>query len=264
MNSALYTGMVQHRRLHPKTHAFRYTMGMLWLDLSEQDELFAQSKWVSKRRFAPFSIRETDYLPHLTRQGVPLIDAVRQSLSELGELNIHRVCLLTQPRSWGLSFNPISFFYAYNAQNELVAMLCEVSNTPWRERYHYILPAQNSATNAFSVAKSFHVSPFLPRDLEHRMRFYQQDERLTVYMADFQNERKVFDASLSLTRSEINPANLHRYMMRFPFMAGKTLISIYWQALRLVVKGLPFFSHQPADGASKTAANTNDHITKNR
>ena len=78
MNSALYTGTVQHRRLHPKTHAFRYTMGMLWLDLSEQDELFAQSKWVSKRRFAPFSIRETDYLPHLTRQGVPLIEAVRQ------------------------------------------------------------------------------------------------------------------------------------------------------------------------------------------
>lgn len=85
------------------------------------------------------------------------------------------------------------------------------------------------------------------------MRFYQQDERLTVYMANFQNERKIFDASLSLTRSEINPANLHRYMMSFPFMAGKTLISIYWQALRLVVKGLPFFSHQPADGASTIA-----------
>ena len=134
MHSALYSGTVQHRRLHPKTHAFRYTIGMLWLDLAEQSQFFAQSKWVSAKRFAPLSFRETDYLPHLTRKGMPLIDAVRLSLAELGEPRIARVCVLTQARSWGLSFNPISIFYAYNEQNELIGMLCEVSNTPWRER----------------------------------------------------------------------------------------------------------------------------------
>jgi DUF1365 family protein len=256
MHSALYSGTVQHRRLHPKTHTFRYTIGMLWLDLAEQSLLFSQTKWVSAKRFAPLSFRETDYLPHLTRKGMPLIDAVRLSLAELGEPHIARVCVLTQARSWGLSFNPISIFYAYNEQNELIGMLCEVSNTPWRERYHYVLPAQNTAANAFRVAKSFHVSPFLPRDLEHRMRFYQKNQRLTLYMADFKHDLKVFDASLNLKRTEISPQSLRRHIATFPFMTAKTVLGIYWQALRLALKGMPFFSHQPADGTSKTAKRT--------
>jgi len=256
MNSALYHGWIQHRRLHPKQHAFRYRIGLLWLDLSEQAELFSMSGLAGNHRFSPFSFRETDYLPHLTRKGTSLFDAVCLSIRELGELAITRVCVLTQPRSWGLSFNPVSFFYCYDINNQLLAILCEVRNTPWHERYHYVLRTEQSNVHQFSVAKSFHVSPFLPRDVEHRMRFYQAAQRLTVYMSDFQGERKIFDAGLSLFKVELTRQSLRQYVFKHPWMSAKTLVSIYWQALRLILKGLPYLSHQPADGTSKVGRNT--------
>ena len=44
MHSALYSGWVQHRRFAPRAHAFRYRMGLLYLDLSEQAQPIALKK----------------------------------------------------------------------------------------------------------------------------------------------------------------------------------------------------------------------------
>lgn len=86
-------------------------MGLLYLDLEEQQQVLALSPLAGRSRWAAFGFRETDYLPHATRQGTALIDAVRQLLVDaLGQAPTGRVCLLTQPRSWGLAFNPVSFF----------------------------------------------------------------------------------------------------------------------------------------------------------
>ena len=105
----------------------------------------------------------------------------------------------------------------------------------------------------FAVAKAFHVSPFLPPDLEYRMSFSPPAARLGVHMADWQGDRKVFDATLSLQREALSRASLHRYLWRFPWMTAKTCLAIYWQALRLLLKRTPIFPHQVADGASRTA-----------
>ncbi|MBU1331359.1 MAG: DUF1365 domain-containing protein [Gammaproteobacteria bacterium] len=249
MHSALYSGWVQHRRFAPKTHAFRYRMGLLYLDLDEQDTVLGLSRLAGRGRFAPFAFRETDFLPAFTGAGMRLIDAVRQRVGEaLGQVPQGRICLLTQPRSWGLAFNPASFFYCFDKQDRLQAILCEVSNTPWRERYHYVLPATGEGHQHMGVAKSFHVSPFLPRELEYRMGFSQPGERLGIHMADWAGETKVFDASLSLTRTALDRASLHRYLLSFPWMTGKTVVGIYWQALRLLLKRVPVFNHEAADG----------------
>jgi uncharacterized protein len=254
MNSALYSGWVQHRRFAPRNHSFRYRMGLLYLDLSEQEQVLALSPLAGSGRCAPFAFRETDYLPELTRHGIRLTDAVRQRVAEaLGQAPQGAIRLLTQPRSWGLAFNPASFFYCFEADGRLAAVLCEVSNTPWRERYHYVLPASGSGHQHVAVAKAFHVSPFLPRELEYRMSFAEPGQRLGLHMADWQGEDKLFDASLSLQREPLDRAGLHRYLLRFPWMTGKTLAAIYWQALRLLLKRTPLFSHQAADDSVRTA-----------
>ena len=254
LNSALYSGWVQHRRFAPRLHNFRYRMGLLYLDLSEQDAVLALSPLAGRGRFAPFSFRESDYLPQFTGAGIKLIDAVRQRVGEaLGHTPLGHICLLTQPRSWGLAFNPASFFYCHEADGQLAAILCEVSNTPWRERYHYVLPAEGTGHQHVAVAKAFHVSPFLPRELEYRMSFSPVGERLGLHMADWSGEEKVFDASLSLQRTELNRASLHRYLLQFPWMTGKTLVAIYWQALRLLLKRIPLFSHRAAEGDLRVA-----------
>lgn len=259
MNSALYSGWIGHRRFAPRAHAFRYRIGLLYLDLDEQDAVLGLSPFAGASRFAPFSFRERDYLKAFTGSGMRLIDAVRQQVGEaMGHQPQGSICLLTQARSWGLSFNPVSFFYCHEADGQLAAILCEVTNTPWRERYHYVLPAQAAESlhgqhQHFAVAKAFHVSPFLPRDLEYRMSFSPAAQRLGVHMADWQGELKLFDATLNLQREALNRASLHRYLRRFPWMTAKTGLAIYWQALRLLFKRAPIFAHQAADGSFQTA-----------
>ncbi|MGV8918742.1 MAG: DUF1365 domain-containing protein [Pseudomonas sp.] len=255
MNSALYSGWIAHRRFLPKAHDFRYRIGLLYLDLAEQDSVFGLSPLAGASRFSPFSFRQSDYLREYTRRGVSLMDAVRQLVGEaLGHTPQGNICLLTQARSWGLAFNPVSFFYCHESDGQLAAILCEVSNTPWRERYHYVLPANGAGHQHFAVAKAFHVSPFLPRDLEYRMSFSPPSERLGVHMADWQGEHKVFDATLNLQRQALSRASLHRYLLAYPWMTAKTCLAIYWQALRLLIKRMPIFSHQAADGAFRIAA----------
>lgn len=248
-HSALYSGWVHHRRFAPRVHAFRYRMGLLYLDLDEQPALFALSRLAGNGRWQPFAFRESDYLPEYTRQGMRLIDAVRSRVGEiLGTPLDGPVRLLTQARSWGLSFNPVSFFYCFDAEQRLRAVLCEVSNTPWRQRYHYVVPVSAETVHGVSVAKQFHVSPFLPLELEYRMRLSPPGERLQVRMEDWQGETRLFEAGLALTREPLTRAGLHRYLLRFPWMTGKTLAGIYWQALRLALKRIPFFAHQPERG----------------
>ena len=251
-HSALYSGWVRHRRFAPRAHAFRYRIGLLYLDLAEQQALTELSPLAG--RLAAFCFRETDYLPEFTRNGTGLADAVRQRVAEaLGKRIDGPIRVLTQPRSWGLSFNPVSFFYCFDADEQLRAVLCEVSNTPWRERYHYVLPANQVGKLRCSVAKTFHVSPFLPRELEYRMSFSAVGERLGVHMADWQGATKLFDASLSLQRQSLDRASLHRYLLSFPWMTGKTVAAIYWQALRLLLKRIPIFDHSPAEGTFRVA-----------
>ncbi|MCU1726225.1 DUF1365 domain-containing protein [Pseudomonas sp. 7P_10.2_Bac1] len=260
MNSALYSGWVSHRRLLPRVHGFRYRMGMLYLDLAEQAQVLGLSWLAGRSRWGAFTFRETDYLPHATRQGVMLSDAVRQLVEQaLGHAPQGRICLLTQPRTWGLSFNPISLFYCYETDGRLAAILCEVTNTPWRERYHYVLPTHASGESRHRVAKSFHVSPFLPRDLEYRMRFSAPGQTLNVTMQDWQGEQKIFEAGMGLKRTELTRQSLHRHLLAFPWITGKTVLAIYWQALRLLIKRIPLFSHQAAHGEHRTATLESRH-----
>ncbi|RUP85560.1 DUF1365 domain-containing protein, partial [Corynebacterium propinquum] len=175
MNSALYSGWIAHRRFAPRGHAFRYRIGLLYLALNEEHQVLGLSPLAGAGRLAPFGFRQQAYLREFTRHGMNLSDAVRQQVGQAPGRTPHgAIGLMTQARSWGLAFNPVSFFYCYEADGSLAAILCEVTNTPWRERYHYVLPAQALDAGEhqhFAVAKAFHVSPFLPRDLEYRMSF---------------------------------------------------------------------------------------------
>ena len=254
VHSALYSGKIGHRRFAPRVHNFTYRIGMLYLDLDEQDAVLALSPLAGRGRFAAFGFRETDYLPQFTSSGMPLRDAVRQRVAEaLGRSIDGPIRLLTQPRSWGLAFNPASFFYCFDRDEQLQAILCEVSNTPWRERYHYVMPTCGNGHQQFAVAKGFHVSPFLPRDLEHHMSFSQPQQRLGIHMEDRQGAQRLFDASLSLQRQPLSRASLHRHLLAFPWMTAKTVVSIYWQALRLLLKRIPLFNHEAAIGEYRVA-----------
>ena len=132
MHSCLYQGNVQHRRLGPVEHAFRYGLYLVYLDLDELPMLLEGGYGLSRAAFTPASFRRAD---HLGDPQVPLTDAVRGLVQErTGWRPVGPIRLLTLLRNWGYYFNPLSLYYCFAPGTEEVeAVVAEVTNTPWRE-----------------------------------------------------------------------------------------------------------------------------------
>jgi DUF1365 family protein len=241
MHSCLYAGSLRHRRLAPRRHAFRYSLFMAYLDLGELEEVF-RGRWLwSARRPALAWFRRADYLGDASR---PLDDEVRSLVGrETGVRPRGPIRLLTHLRMFGHCFNPVSFYYCFDARGERVeTVVAEITNTPWNERHAYVLPATGGEMR-FRFGKAFHVSPFMPMAQQYDWRFGTPEERLSVHMENHDGRGKVFDATLALERREIGAASLAGALVRHPFLTLQVLGAIHWQALRLWAKRVPVHAH---------------------
>jgi len=226
---------------------FKYRLFFMFLDLAELPNLFDVHPLWSYERFNLACFLRRD---HFGDPAVPLDQAVRDLVEDRLDIRPKGpVRLLTHLRYLGHCFNPASFYYCYDSADTAVeTIVVEIHNTPWRERHCYVLGAEQNEHpvknwRRHRLAKSFHVSPFIDMDIHYDWRFREPDETLKVHMIDYQKGEKLFDASLALHRQAITRAALTRVLIRYPMMTGKVIVMIYWQALRLVLKRTPFFSH---------------------
>jgi len=256
VHSCLYQGWVRHRRHAPVPHAFRYRLSLLYLDLAELPEVF-DAYWLwSARRPAIARWHRGDH------HGVPResLDASIRSLVETrsGTRPTGPIRLLTHPRYMGFGFNPVSFYYCFDAADARVeAIVAEINNTPWGEQHCYVLPATASTGSAdrlrFRFGKDFHVSPFLPMDMDYEWRFSAPGERLLVHMENWRDGRVMFDATMTLEHSAISSRSLAGALLGYPLMTARVAGAIYWQALRLWLKRVPFHTHPDKTGAGHRA-----------
>ena len=235
---------MRHRRFTPVEHGFEYRHAMFLLDLDELPELFDGHPLYSARRPAPARIRREDHMGDPAR---PLADCVHDLVQErTGVRPAGPVRLLTTLRTLGHDFNPVSFYYCYGEGGEAVeAVVAQVTNTPWGESHAYVLGRAGSETvMRDSMEKVFHVSPFIGMDGRYDWRVTEPDARLLVHIDERGDDgSRVFDATLSLHRHEITRARLNRIMARFPAMSLRVATLIYWNALKLKLKGAPYFPH---------------------
>lgn len=244
--SAVYEGVVRHRRHAPHPHAFRYRMAQLYLDLDEIDRVFDRCwLWSAQRRnLAEF--RRSDYLGDPER---PLSDAVRErAATVLGRRPQGPIRLLTHLRYAGLAFNPVSFYYCYAADGTtLDCIVAEITNTPWKERHAYVLPIEaaeiHGRAHHWSFAKQFHVSPFVGMARDYDWRFTVPGDALHVHMDVMRDGALEFDATLHLQRRPLDAASLRRVLWRYPLMTAQVVGAIHWQALRLWLKRNPVYDH---------------------
>lgn len=251
--SAIYEGLVSHRRLGPKPHDFRYRLCQLYLDLDEIDRLF-RGRWLwsaHKRNLAEF--RRGDYLG---AAAVPLADAVRDVVEQrTGARPSGPIRLLTHLRYAGYVFNPVSFYYCYAADGvTLSTIVAEITNTPWRERHAYVLPVsvalRRGSAWEWDFPKSFHVSPFVGLRRQYAWRFNAPADDLRVQMLVLRDGERELEAHLDLRRRPLTGRNLARVLWRFPLMTAQVIGAIHWQALQLWLKGTPVHDHpQPSRGA---------------
>ena len=244
--SCIYEGRVRHRRFTPVEHAFDYRLFMMYLDLDEAPRVFSgRWFWAIGRRALAWLKRED----HLGDSATPLADAVRDLVAEkTGRRPAGPVRLLTHLRYFGYCFNPVSFYYCYDASGErLETIVAEVNNTPWGEQHCYVLsggePVGESGIRRFELGKAMHVSPFMPMDIDYDWRFSPPADALSVHMQNLRQGAKLFDATLTLTRTEITGASLARVLVAYPWMTVKVMVAIHWQALKLWLKRVPFLVH---------------------
>ena len=251
LRSGVYEGRVFHHRHTPVDHRFTYRIALVLLDLSEIDAVCQLHPLWSHGGRNAVSFRRTDYLGD---SAIPLDAAVRDLVEErTGRRPDGPISVLTQLRTWGWLFNPITTYYCYDATGSTVATtVVEVTNTPWHERTAYVL----EGTGIHQVAKGMHVSPFLPMGLTHRFTIGNPGERLTLSIDDFDGEELVFGASMALTRHPAGRVAQGRLLWRFPFMTLRVSLGIYRQALALRRKGVPFHRHPDKSPVSVAGTST--------
>jgi DUF1365 family protein len=254
--SAIYTGHVRHRRREP-AHAFTFPLFMMYLDLGELDRVLSMTRLWGRSRLCPARFRREDYLaPH----DLPLDEAVRRLVQQrLGRRPEGPIRMLTHLRYFGHIFNPVTFYYCMDAAQRVEAIVAEITNTPWRERHAYVLDAADlhrarspDARAArprplrWRFSKEFHVSPFMPMDLEYDWTFTPPSESLLTHMT-LRDRRpdapRTFDATLRLSRRPITAGSLRLLLLRYPFMTLRVLLRIHFEALRLWLKRAPVHRH---------------------
>jgi DUF1365 family protein len=240
---AIYEGTLNHTRTKPNKHAFQYRVHMLYLDLDDLVRTFSNKLFWSYNRFNLGCFLRSDYFGHSK-------NSLKKSIQDEIKKKLHfkhygKIFVLTSPRYFGYCFNPVSFYYCFNLKNKLEVIVSHITNTPWNENHAYVHDCRRlkQPMKYFQFQKNFHVSPFMPMDIQYEWSFNEPGKEIIVSMNNIHKKEFIFNASMKLHRKPLNNQSLNYLLFKFPPETFKTIMAIYWNALRLKFKRIPFFSH---------------------
>lgn len=248
--SCLYVGEVTHQRQTPVRHSLRYNVTSLYLDLEEDPGV----RLFSRNRFNLFSVRDRDLataaMPHGPAAWARDLLAGRGIDTAGGAVRVHLF-----PRVLGLGFTPLTTWFCHHRDGALAAILYEVHNT-FGERHIYLAPAAGAGTQFHQADKCFHVSPFIGLNGLYRFALRPPDERYSLIIRETDRTRgdRVMVATHHARRRPLTDAALLRAALTFPLPPLKILGGIHWEALRLWIKGAPFFPKPPPPAMAVSVA----------
>jgi DUF1365 family protein len=243
ISNHIYKGNIRHRRYTPFSRKFQYSTFMTYFDINMIETLFNKSIFWNTNKRAVISFYREDYHGD---KNISLDKAVRNTvLKKTGKSISGPIRILTHLRYFGYCFNPVSFYYCYDKEDSNVELImAEVTNTPWNERHCYFITNKKHKNFKQNLKKKLHVSPFWDMDHDYQWYFSVPRESLNVNMINYKDSKKVFDATLTLTKkSELNVNNLLLHSLRFPFITLIVFLRIHFQAMKLWIKGATFFDH---------------------
>ena len=206
---ALYETTIQHVRQSPFKHAFTYQSYWWLVDLDHLPVLP-----LGLRRLAQF--RSEDHVGDASLSIRSNIDAL---LAAEG-ISAHRVLMLSNARTLGHVFNPISVHWCFSSSGDVVAVVAEVHNT-YGGRHAYVL--RTDADGRAATDKVFYVSPFNQVDGRYEMRLPVPGEDLRIDLTYTRSDSKPFVATVRGTRSRVTTGTVLATALRHPFrwrMAG--------------------------------------------
>ena len=237
-NSFIYTGTVIHKRFKPKIHSFNYKVFSLLIDLSELDLLDKNLKLFSYNKFNIISFYNKDHGP---RDGSSLKNWVIDNLEKNHiKTNGIQIKLLCYPRIFGYVFNPLSVFYVYDKNKDLISILYEVKNT-FGEQHTYVFKSKKDQNLIRHVCKKkFHVSPFIEMNCVYFFRLLKPGNKISVIIDQNDKEGKILYASQDGVKSELNNNTLIKTYLKHPLMTFKIILAIHFEAFKLWTKGIKY------------------------
>lgn len=242
--SALYRGVVTHRRFRPREHRLKYRVFWLLLDLDEVDRLDRRLRWFSRGRFNLLSFHDHDHGDGSDRA---LRDQVDGLLRRAGiDLKGGAVRLLTMPRVLGFVFNPISLYYCHGADGRLAAMIYEVTST-FGVRHAYVIPVAAADGGAINqrAAKALYVSPFMGMEMDYAFRGRAPSETLALRIDGLDAEGVLITANMAGARVALSDRAIVSACAAMPLLTLKVVAGIHWEALKLFLKGVRLTRQPP-------------------
>lgn len=252
LNSCLYRATVMHHRFKPKPHRFHYKVFMFWIDLDEIALLKKNLLFFSHNRFNVFSLKDHEHL-QLPPENPDTSKSIKEHIiCYMKQNGLHatpsKIMLLTNLNILGYNFNPVSFYYCFDENNQPLCSIAEVGNT-FKEMKPYLLTSQHFKHTAFELrtAKHFYVSPFFNLDTQFDFKLAIPEKKLHLKIDTYDDGEKVFTSTLTGGQTPLTNLNLFWYGIRFPLLTVQIITLIHWHALLLWMKKIPYHkkSHNP-------------------
>lgn len=230
---------VAHARQRPKKNAFRYRVYYLSVALSDISTL-AKSVIFSLNRFNLFSFHVQDYGDHQGQLEVWL----RGVLGEWGVTQANGdITLVTLPRVLGYAFNPVTFWFCFDAQGGLRAVISEVNNT-FGDKHCYISFHDDqriiTPDDWLRAEKIFHVSPFIAINGYYLFRFYITRKKIGVWINHYDDNGLLLTTSVVGKRIALTTFNLLNCFWKYPMVTLKVIGLIHYQAIKLMLRGIRY------------------------
>ncbi|MFK7892134.1 MAG: DUF1365 domain-containing protein [Granulosicoccus sp.] len=269
--SCLYAGTVYHKRFKPRVHVLKYSVFSVFLDLAEIKQFDKKIWFFSHNRFNLVSFHDRDFGESPTEG---LSEYIGRKLSDAGiQTSPERILLSCYPKILGFVFNPLSIFYCLDKNDQCFAIVHEVHNT-FGERHAYVLPASHDTAASEQTVPQAHaedsdqlacqseniprgawveqqakkelfVSPFAHMGMNYRFRLNIPEEQQVIIIRASDESGLVIAASYTASRMPFNSTQLARFFIKIPLLTLKVVVGIHWEAVRLWLKGVPLFKHQP-------------------
>jgi uncharacterized protein len=236
--AALYRADVMHARLKPFGHRFNYKVFNILVDIADLKSADKQSAFFSINRFNLLSFHERD---HAGKDSTSLKSYIDELLANAGLTSPpSRVLLLCYPRLLGFVFNPISVYFCYNDNENLVACIYEVRNT-FGQRHTYVAKVEDGELSDAGLrqtrTKLFHVSPFVGMVAAYEFRVLPPGDKVRVRILETENGEPLLSATIIGARKPLTSATIIAECIRAPLMTLKVVAGIHYEALKLWLKG---------------------------
>lgn len=243
----IWTGRVHHHRSEPRSHRVDARIWWADLDLDRLDTTLAGLRLVGTTPGRPLRFRRADYLGE---RHSDLATTVRDLVeSRTGSRPLGSIRLVGHLRTTGWCFNPIVLYLCHGIDGRLEHVVADVTNTPWKERHQYVLPASGNGprglVDGIEADKALHVSPFMPMDQRYRFDLALDADRLRFRVTTLvgPDGHAPFHAGVDLAARPMTDRDLALTLVRHPLLTLRVSTSIHTHALRLWRKGVPFQPH---------------------